>query len=97
MKRLRKLLGGSIRPATLRLLNDHAPSGDFTPFVDESFGRVVFTSGTARRDQQAVPTTRSTGSRGATTALFNWSGENRIPVPLERVSKCIRSRRPITI
>ena len=36
----------------LRLLN-HAPSGDFTPFVD-SFGRVVFTQWDhLQRDQQA--------------------------------------------
>ncbi len=60
----------------LRLL-DHAPSGDFTPFVD-SFGRVLFTRWDhLQRDQQADADVLY----GDTYGTFNWSSEAPGSVP----------------
>ena len=68
---------------TLRLLN-HAPSGDFTPFVD-SFGRVVFTQWDhLQRDQQAdADNENALNGQPCDYCTFNWSGEEPDSVPLE--------------
>lgn len=67
----------------LRLLN-HAPSGDFTPFVD-SFGRVVFTQWDhLQRDQQAdADNENALNGLPCDYCTFNWSGEEPDAVPLE--------------
>ena len=67
----------------LRLLN-HAPSGDFTPFVD-SFGRVVFTQWDhLQRDQQAdADNVNELGGQPCDYCTFNWSGEEPDAVPLD--------------
>lgn len=67
----------------LRLLN-HAPSGDFTPFVD-SFGRVVFTQWDhLQRDQQAdADNYNALHGLPCDYCTFNWSGEAANATPLE--------------
>ncbi len=67
----------------LRLLN-HAPSGDFTPFVD-SFGRIVFTQWDhLQRDQQAdADNYNALHGQPCDYCTFNWSGEQADAVPLE--------------
>ena len=62
----------SLSPTTgnLKLLN-HAPSGDFNPFVD-SFGRVIFTQWDhLQQDQQAA----SDRNSGNTYGTFNYASE----------------------
>jgi len=62
----------SLAPNTgnLKLLN-HAPSGDFNPFVD-SFGRVIFTQWDhLQQDQQAAGDRNNTGNYGT----FNYASE----------------------
>lgn len=62
----------SLAPKTgnLKLLN-HAPSGDFNPFVD-SFGRVIFTQWDhLQQDQQAAGDRNNTGNYGT----FNYASE----------------------
>ncbi|MBK8814765.1 MAG: hypothetical protein IPN42_04305 [Methylococcaceae bacterium] len=62
----------SLAPATghLKLLN-HAPSGDFNPFVD-SFGRIIFTQWDhLQQDQQAA----SDRNGGNTYGTFNYANE----------------------
>ena len=67
----------------LSLLN-HAPSGDFTPFVD-SYGRVVFTQWDhMQRDQQAdADNYNALHGQPCDYCTFNWSGEEPDAVPLE--------------
>lgn len=58
------------KTADLKMLN-HAPSGDFTPFVD-SFGRLLFTQWDhLQRDQQADSDTYEAGTYGT----FNYESE----------------------
>ena len=55
----------------------HAPSGDFTPFID-SYGRVIFTRWDhLQRDQQADADAENGG-----TSTFNWSSESASATPL---------------
>ncbi|MEZ4766959.1 MAG: hypothetical protein R2844_00840 [Caldilineales bacterium] len=67
----------------LRLLN-HAPSGDFTPFID-SYGRVVFTQWDhLQRDQQAdADNENALNGQPCDYCTFNWSGEEPDAVPLD--------------
>ncbi len=81
----------SLDPASgeLRLL-DHAPSGDFDPFVD-SFGRILFTRWDhLQRDQQADADAVGGGSYGT----FNWSGEGPGAVPLDTREEVFPEPRP---
>ena len=84
----------SLDPASgdLRLL-DHAPSGDFTPFVD-SFGRVVFTRWDhLQRDQQADAEV----TEGADYGIFDFADETATAAVLpaaEEVFPEPRSARP---
>lgn len=58
----------------LQLLN-HAPSGDFTPFVD-SFGRVIFTQWDhLQRDQLVDTSSPSNCNDGRDFGMFNYSDE----------------------
>ncbi len=60
------------------VLLTHAPSGDFTPFID-SFGRIVFTRWDhLQRDQLADADALGAGSYGT----FNWSDESQAALPL---------------
>jgi hypothetical protein len=62
----------SLNPATGNLLMlTHAPSGDFSPFVD-SYGRVIFTRWDhLQQDQQAEADRNNTGNHGT----FNYASE----------------------
>lgn len=73
----------SLDPATgdLFLLN-HAPSGDFTPFLD-SFGRVLFTQWDhLQRDQQADSDALTPPGQPEPYGTFNYSDESPASVPL---------------
>lgn len=63
----------SLLPSTgqLKLLN-HAPSGDFNPFVD-SFGRIIFTQWDHLQQDQQASSDRNGGSSYGT---FNYASEN---------------------
>jgi hypothetical protein len=79
----------SLNPATGSLvLLDHAPSGDFNPFVD-SFGRIIFTRWDhLQRDQQAGGLT--------TYGAFNYSSESENADKIDSVAEVfpeIRSER----
>ncbi len=69
----------SLDPVTGDLfLMNHAPSGDFTPFLD-SFGRVLFTQWDhMQRDQQADADKYDGGTYGT----FNWSDESAAALAL---------------
>lgn len=81
----------SLDPASGALeLLDHAPSGDFDPFID-SFGRVLFTRWDhLQRDQQADADEVEGGDYGT----FNWSGEGPAAVPLETREEIFPEPRP---
>lgn len=81
----------SLEPASGELeLLDHAPSGDFDPFVD-SFGRVLFTRWDhLQRDQQADADEIGGGNNGT----FNWSGEEVDAVPLSTREEIFPEPRP---
>lgn len=67
----------SLNPATgsLYLLN-HAPSGDFTPFID-SFGRVLFTQWDhLQRDQEADADAMTPSGQPLPYGTFNYSDES---------------------
>src|SRR5262249_46562743 len=65
---------------TLTLLN-HAPSGDFSPFID-SFGRLLFTQWDhLQRDQQADSDALSPPGQPLPYGTFNWSSEAADSIP----------------
>jgi len=69
---------------------DHAPSGDFDPFVD-SFGRILFSRWDhLQRDQQAD----ADETEGGTTGTFNWSSEASDATPLPTRDEVFPEPRP---